>query len=456
MSPQSRDRFLNRAQRASKTILAAQDHLGGWGLTLTSVSSIVNTAEALHLFRVAGVPCTQQIMRGMAFISENVREHTELRQNGGRGRNTRFPVFALYGLAQYAPGFSEPASLDTLEWCLDWLSHNKARHGWPELAVGGRTADQVDTSIQQTANALHALALVYGRINEMAPVVGVGRARSLRDKIEGHAAFAAAGLLRHRRPDHLWPPMTYSNTAASPAKTALSLLAFRSMQDNHLTHVLPREQRADLDEMLYASAARLAADHQRWETYVESDPEVPGTDWKHFSFAMCLAAACRSGVSPGLKPLAAAWRQVDRCWSDDLQMWVEPHGGPATIRLAFHVARAYDAIREAPREVSPLAATSVLNFTTAIGADGDLVVSVDDQRFVITLSSRLRDLAEAVVRSHDGLSSRNIADRMGLAQGSVAQYVARINRSISRQTDELVTQFIVMDALTDHYRLASG
>ena len=54
----ARDGFASfevRAGQAARTLLRNQGYDGGWGLTLTSVSSIVNTSEVLPVLRAAGI-----------------------------------------------------------------------------------------------------------------------------------------------------------------------------------------------------------------------------------------------------------------------------------------------------------------------------------------------------------------------------------------------------------------
>lgn len=48
--------FQTRAGEAARTLLHHQGYDGGWGLTLTSVSSIVNASEVLPMLRLPASP----------------------------------------------------------------------------------------------------------------------------------------------------------------------------------------------------------------------------------------------------------------------------------------------------------------------------------------------------------------------------------------------------------------
>lgn len=449
--PQSREQFLSRARLAAKTLIAAQDHLGGWGLKLSQQApSIVNTSEALYFFASIGETCSPSVMRGIEYINKNVRLHTQLRQDGGRGENTRFPAFAIYGLCQYAQGFIDPRSIETVEWCLEWLLQHRTRDGWPELSGAG------DTSIHQTANTLHSLSLAYSRLKEMAPSLSATRHASIKKGIEVLGDFATAGLLRHRRGDGLWPPTTFAQRGASPAKTSLALLALHAMIESGLDLALDAQTRSALRAGLLDSAVRLAADHARWENYIEGDPEVPGTVWQHPAYAMALAAACRCGVDPGSRSLRTAWRYVDYSWSRDAATWLEPDGS-ATVRIAFHVARAYSTIGDVEyKDHHEIHAAAQPAFKTFIVDDCCIMIDLPSDRVSVRLPSRLWELASIVSQNPEGVSSAVIAAKMGLAQRGIARYISRLNDTVARSTNDLVTQLVVADRKSGSYRLASG
>ncbi|MFD9607028.1 hypothetical protein [Streptomyces sp. NPDC059970] len=66
--------FETRAGEAARTLLHNQGYDGGWGLTLTSVSSIVNTSEVLPILRAAGI-AGQPVREGLDFLTGAIPEH---------------------------------------------------------------------------------------------------------------------------------------------------------------------------------------------------------------------------------------------------------------------------------------------------------------------------------------------------------------------------------------------
>ncbi|TDD94359.1 hypothetical protein [Actinomadura rubrisoli] len=74
-----------RVARAARTLLGCQGFDGGWGLTLSSVSSIVNTSEVLAILRAADVGGAP-VRGALAYLAEAVEQHCRPRQKGGRGR----------------------------------------------------------------------------------------------------------------------------------------------------------------------------------------------------------------------------------------------------------------------------------------------------------------------------------------------------------------------------------
>ncbi|MGW6454732.1 hypothetical protein ACWF94_02190 [Streptomyces sp. NPDC055078] len=89
--------FEARAGEAARTLLHNQGYDGGWGLTLTSVSSIVNTSEVLPILRAAGI-AGQPVRQALDFLTGAIVEHCRPRHKGGRGEHTRFIAFGLAGL----------------------------------------------------------------------------------------------------------------------------------------------------------------------------------------------------------------------------------------------------------------------------------------------------------------------------------------------------------------------
>jgi hypothetical protein len=196
-----RGSYGKRVSRAAETLLEHQGFDGGWGLTLTSVSSIVNTCEAL-----AGA----------------VEDHCRPRQKGGRGENTRFACFALNGLLGYPQFFTQPGIADAAAWCVDWLEQHQVDQGWPEVAGVD------DVSLHQTARAVLALSELRSALAGLGPgfVLRGGTDISvLLDRVGPLITHGVRGLLYHRRSSGAWGWRTYVDTTPSPSKTALCLMA---------------------------------------------------------------------------------------------------------------------------------------------------------------------------------------------------------------------------------------
>jgi hypothetical protein len=60
--------FEARVGEAARTLVRNQGYDGGWGLTLTSVSSVVNTSEVLPILRAAGI-AGQPVRRALDFLT---------------------------------------------------------------------------------------------------------------------------------------------------------------------------------------------------------------------------------------------------------------------------------------------------------------------------------------------------------------------------------------------------
>ena len=124
--------FEARAGQAARTLLHHQGYDGGWGLTLTSVSSIVNTSEVLPILRTAGL-AGQPVRQAIDFLTGALQEHCQPRQKGGRGEHTRFVTFGLTGLLSHPRFFHHDGVAESAAWCVGWLDDHRVDHGWPEV-----------------------------------------------------------------------------------------------------------------------------------------------------------------------------------------------------------------------------------------------------------------------------------------------------------------------------------
>lgn len=447
-----------RVSRAAETLLEHQGFDGGWGLTLTSVSSIVNTCEALAVLRAADV-AGKPVRDALWFLAAAVEDHCRPRQKGGRGENTRFVCFALNGLLGYPQFFTQPEIADSAAWCVDWLERHQVDQGWPEVAGVD------DASLHQTARSVLALSGLRSVLAGLGPglaLPGGADTSVLLDRVGPLIAHGVRGLLYHRRSSGAWGWRTYVGTAPSPSKTALCLMAvagsagclaagdpFGPARDVLVeTGGAGGETVMRRPSQVVAEAADwLLRNHQRWETFVEDDKDVQGTAWEHMAYALGVQAVLRAGGSPHDQRLARSWRLMNDLWDAEAGLWNEPgaSGKRATIRAAFHTVCAYE---EARSRVTQLGMTEETAAGSGLAAGADtahmepvsaelitsrleLVVSTREASAACSLPERLFAFAAVLHRSPGGLAAGDIAAALHVSPSSVAKYVQRLNQAVS-------------------------
>lgn len=439
--------YRQRLTRAAATLLDHQGFDGGWGLTLTSVSSIVNTSEALTVLRAAGVG-GKPVRDALAYLAESISGHCRPRQKGGRGENTRFVCFGLAGLLRYPEFFGQPGIADTAAWCVDWLERHQVEDGWPEVAGID------DTSLHQTALAVSALTRLRHVTRGLGPdllLPGGVNTTALLERAVPLVRHGLRGILYHRRSSGAWGWRTYVDTAPSPSKTALCLVA---VADAVASGDMDAEMETGgaggragikrLPDVTGEAAGWLVRNHHRWETFVEDDKDVQGTTWEHLAYALAVRAVLRAGGDPRDARLAKTWRLMSSLWDDEAGLWNEPaaSGGRATIRAAFATVCAYEEARaritdmslasEEPHGKTVPAADGMLEVVRTLAADppaGRLTVSADGIPVQCAVPRRLAELAALLMASE--LSVAEIAAAMFVAPSSVAKYVQRLNEAVT-------------------------
>ncbi|MFI0939798.1 hypothetical protein [Streptomyces sp. NPDC021020] len=447
--------FETRVGEAARTLLHNQGYDGGWGLTLTSVSSIVNTSEVLPILRAAGI-AGQPVRQGLDFLTGAVPEHSRPRPKGGRGEHTRFIAFGLAGLLSHPCFFHHNRVAETAAWCVGWLEDHRVDHGWPEVL------GLDDTSLHQTALVVHRLAELRDVLHGFGPgllLPGGVETAGLLERVTPLIDHGVHGLLYHRRPSGAWGWRTYIGTAPSPSKTALCLLALSAVctgtgpggdpayQDN------PREtggvhgsmQQKRLSEVVAGAGQWLLHNHHRWETFVEDDKDVQGTAWEHMAYALCTQAAMRAGASPRDPRLAKAWKLMNDLWDPEAGLWNEPgaSGKRATIRAAYYTVSAYEEatqrlarmnLTDSATEEASEASVEMITARVALGLGRTVLVGARDSEGSVAceLSERLFDVVKVM---HDapeaGLSTERIAAALYVAPSSVPKYVQRLNQAVS-------------------------
>lgn len=447
--------FERRAGDAARTLLHNQGYDGGWGLTLTSVSSIVNTSEVLPILRAAGI-AGRPVRQALDFLSGAIVEHCRPRHQGGRGEHTRFIAFGLSGLLSHPRFFHHSGVAESVARCVGWFEDHRVDHGWPE-ALG-----LDDTSLHQTALAVHGLAQLRDALHGVGPglvLPGGVETSSLLERVEPLIDHGVHGLLYHRRPSGAWGWRTYVDTDPSPSKTALCLLALSAVgsglgpggepayldapREAGGVHGPARTKR--LSEAVTEAGQWLLHNHHRWETFVEDDKDVQGTAWEHMAYALCTQAAVRAGAGPRDPRLAKAWRLMNDLWDPEAGLWNEPgaSGKRATIRAAYYTVSAYE---EAVRRLAQLSLergtpdeaggtpAEMLIERVVLGPGRRVVVSArgSEGQVVCELSERLFDLLQVMYDAPDaGLATERIAGTLYVAPSSVPKYVQRLNQAAS-------------------------
>ncbi|MGW2327421.1 hypothetical protein ACWC5C_16835 [Streptomyces sp. NPDC001700] len=472
--------FEARVGEAARTLLHNQGYDGGWGLTLTSVSSIVNTSEVLPILRVAGIG-GQPVRQALGFLARAIVEHCQPRHKGGRGEHTRFIAFGLAGLLSHPRFFHHDGVGEAAAWCVGWFEDHQVDHGWPEVL------GLDDTSLHQTALTVHALARLRDALNEVGPgllLPGGVETSSLLERVEPLIDHGVHGLLYHRRPSGAWGWRTYVDTDPSPSKTALCLLAlsvvcagtgsdggpaYRDVpQEAGGVHAMVQMKR--VSEVVSEAGQWLLRNHHRWETFVEDDKDVQGTAWEHMAYALCAQAAIRAGASPRDPRLAKAWRLMNDLWDPEAGLWNEPgaSGERATIRAAYYTVSVHEeAMRRltrlslegnAPKDVDEGSAELIIEHV-ALDSGRRIVVGARDSagEVVCALSERLFDLLKVVYEAPEGgLSTDQIAGALYIAPSSVPKYVQRLNRAISAAFGGAPTRLLLAATIdgASGYRLA--
>ncbi|GAB2875148.1 prenyltransferase/squalene oxidase repeat-containing protein [Streptomyces mayteni] len=447
--------FQSRAAGAARTLLGSQGYDGGWGLTLTSVSSIVNTSEVLPILRAAGI-AGQPVRRALDFLTVAIAEHCRPRHKGGRGEHTRFVAFGLAGLLSHSRFFHHTGVAETAAWCVSWLEDHQVDHGWPEVL------GLDDTSLHQTALVVHGLAVLRDALHEFGPglvLPGGVETSSLLERVEPLIEHGVHGLLYHRRPGGAWGWRTYVDTDPSPSKTALCLLGLSAVCSGTgpggepAYRDIPREaggvhgpvQYKQLSEVVVEAGQWLLHNHHRWETFVEDDKDVQGTAWEHMAYALCTQGAVRAGANPRDPRLTKAWRLMNDLWDPEVGLWNEPgaSGKRATIRAAYYTVSAYEEAVQRLSRMSLAGGTSedvseasaqVVIIRVALGPGRTVLVEARDSEGSVRceLSERLFDVVKAV---HDApeaaLSTERIAATLCVAPSSVPKYVQRLNQAVS-------------------------
>jgi hypothetical protein len=423
--PKPFDVYELQLARAANRLVQAQRIDGGWGLTPTSVSSIVNTAEALTVFRAADM-AGPAVEKGIAFLLKALPvfyrdEPTEVGGEGGRGRHLRYVSFFLDGLLNYADVAFAGEGLDRIQMALRWLGEFPELLGGIPESVGGSTA-----SLHQTSRVLGALArlLFLDDTNPSLPPTYRAGARTLADS-------AARYLLNLQGASGAWP-VEPDGPPGSAAKTALATTAlgyYALIQDSQ-----------EIAEARRRGGSWLMNNYSSWSKATSTDRRERSTYWVHLDYAECVRGVM-AGTDGGRARLKSSWQFLVGRWSPDLALWSEPAAddGNVTIRAAYHTVMAFESAKDSSALLrpAPLEAAKGQAFGSFVGIridesrGGRLLVEGTEATFPVSLTGRQHDLVLAVLDRPDGISAEELGEKLGVGAASVPMYMSRINARIS-------------------------
>lgn len=485
MIEQVAGRFAARVGQACTRYVDIQvdegEYGGGWGLREASEPSIVNTTEVLSVLRAGGVTGST-IDEALTYLCHAIPLHCAKRERGkGRGRNTRFVTFGLLGLTEYEGRLSRGDVADTVRWALTWLEEHRhpggdrGEQGWPE------SAGEEETSLFQTAMAVIALTRLQKALEQRgdsAPLPGEKDNRATINRIDLLVRHGTSALLYHRLTNGAWPRQTYADKG-SPSKTSLAVLALASAAGRDVGGApgsaeaeewacggaLPVAGRISLGEAIDTGGTWLIENHERWQSFVEPDPDVKGTAWSHLAYALAVRACIRAGADPDDLRLEVARALIDKCWSGQDASWSEPvdRGFLATVRASYNIVLTELEVRaaygrlgraSAPRRPRVLSVAPVADRLIVRPRDFDLI---DENGLAtrVAISARRLELLQ-LLATEDGqpsaISKDDIASGLHIAVTSVANAVAQLNRAVLNTTSG---QYVRLVATVDTgYRIA--
>jgi len=422
---QAFDVYEEQLAAASRSFIKIQQPDGGWGLTPTSVSSIVNTAEAVVVLRASGAG-QKQAARGLDFLVEALPVFyapppERPGMPGGRGERIRHLSFFLDGLLSYPDRAFADDGLGAIVFALERLRIATLQGGWPESHMGKRI------SIHQTARVVAALSRLLVLDNEAHRL-----SAAQRDLTRSMADGGAVALVKlQRQADGSWPERPGVEEVSSPTKTSLSVMALAYYS------YLRRDPKIDHAR---AEGARWLIEHQDyWLRRTEDDTDEQGTHWVHLAYAECVRGVV-AGFTEVPTQLSRSWKVMQKLWSDDEFLWVEPSltVGKATIRAAYHTVMAFESAKDNSRLLLPPKLAS--NEPDSLGTlqrleldpnrNGTIVVVAANGSTVLELPPALLKTATAFIRHGNDSTTAQLADTAGQKPNSVHQYIGRINKRI--------------------------
>lgn len=415
---------------------------GGYGLTASQASSLVNTAEVLYVFRTAKrhnvLAREPSVPAALDYLARTLPQHCAPRSSGpARGQKTRYVTYTLLGLC-YWPDMLETKHYATIDWALHWLDGHATEEGLPEEAGVG------DCSLFQNATAISALTEVL-RLPST----------SRRSRQRAQTIFDAClkGLLYHALPDSTWPRQTYQERP-SPSKTALAAIAIGLAYEAELLNetvtiggAVREPEHISVEELVSASCDWFAQHTERWNRDMELDPDVTGTQWSHLTYALVLEAVATVG-NPTAVEFRSAWHHLLDSWEPGEPGWTEATDPPVpSVRSDYGAVRAFEAVvaRHGALALRELRASPPHDRSKrAVGRDliytrlgqYSLWYRGDATSQALHLSRRQTELLAALAGGTSCptfVTARELATMLGLSEGSIGKLIQRLNERVSDQ-----------------------
>ncbi len=250
-------------------------HAGGWGALLEphAPSSIVNTAEAVSVFALAGMrPDDQALLAAQDYLRQKVALHPAPLGSHpeARGSKARYAAFGLMGLTAYPQPIENTAHTRAIATCVRWLRTNVLNEDLDADSVGSGWAEhphRQEVSVLSTSVAARALDRVP------AGTPGDAESRQLASKARRRLRSLARGDEQRR----WWPTRSSvsgsaDDGAASPALTSLAILALAD--GGPLSQSYAR-----------AGVRWLLENVERWQEQREPDENIHDANWVHASLS---------------------------------------------------------------------------------------------------------------------------------------------------------------------------
>lgn len=451
-----KDKYLDQRQEAAQRLLSITGDVGGWGLTPTSVSSIVNTAEGLHVVAAAGLFEDERVAKSVRFLVEGIPAFYAPQSSvgsSGRGLHTRYLTFGLEGLTADARVIQSPGGRDAVRFCLQQLRAQVDANSGGVYDFPGKP----HASFHQTARALISTSKLLSLADHRLPSLDIDMAQDIADS-------ASSFLLSKQEPAGAWAVSPLDVGVHHPAITAIATTAlgqYRRVNDSNLLRLSQRR-----------AAEWLMLEAPRWQRKMSSERSEKSTVWEYLDYAE-VPRAIAGTMSGSWERLKQTWiyllnRWVDQDVEGDVFLWAEPKSGKGsvTVRAAYHTVMALEtALGDSrlllPKQVDPVSSGSIISsrrVDTAV-----FVLETTEGELVLEFGAKTTQakLFQALTEERTGLDKEQLARALGIKPQSVSTYFGRTIQSVNVETSGVLAEFAESGPLEDgregyRVRWASG